>query len=563
MVTTRAVLAEEQAMLAFARSGRAQHVPVLGFTGRDAALPEYHFQREWLSGEQRAAVRHVLESPDRIIGVRGGAGTGKTAMMQEAVAAVEQLTGKAPVVLAPSAEASRGVLQAEGFANADTVARFLVDTTLQASAKDGTIFVDEAGLLGSRDMHALFEVAKAQNARVVLQGDVRQHASVARGDALRLLERKGGVKFAELTTIRRQKPEGYREAVAAIAEGDAARGFAALDALGAVLEVKDASARNAQLAAAYLDALGHGESALVVSPTHAEGARVTDLIRDGLKARGAVTEAQGVTQLKPTNWTEAERTSARNYAPGMVVSFHQNAKGFARGERSTVLAVEADNVTVWTEKKQLKTLPLAAASRFQVFERHELELGVGDLVRLNANGRDAKGGRLNNGAQYRVASFTQEGDLVLEGTQGAARVVGREFGHLAHGYVATSHSSQGKTVDRVFVAQSADSFGASSREQFYVSASRGRQSVQIFTDDKRELARAVERSGQRVAATDIGAQTRAEEAQRPRLHERIRERALELARTLRERLSRDTEGDREGLAVKGWPTQQRGFEPGR
>jgi hypothetical protein len=562
MVTTRSVLAEERAMLDFARFGTAEH-PAIGQAG------DWRFRREWLSDEQRAAVAHVLGSTDRVIGIRGGAGTGKTAMMQEAAEAIATLTGKAPVVLAPSAEASRGVLRAEGFKDADTVARFLADATMQAQAKHGVIVVDEAGLLGSRDMRGLFEVAKAQNARVVLQGDVRQHASVARGDALRLLEQKGGVQFAELTTIRRQKPQAYREAVAAIAQGDAAKGCAALDSMGAVIEVADRTARHSQLATAYLDAAARGESALVVAPTHAEGAAATGLIREGLKARGAVTDTRSFVQLKATNWTEAERGQAGAYAPGMVVSFHQHAKGFARGERATVLAVEDNTVTVWTEKKELKSLPLAAAGRFQVFERQQLELGVGDQVRLSANGRDADGGRLNNGAQYRVAAFTREGDVVLQGAQGAPRVVAKDFGHLAHGYVATSHASQGKTVDRVFIAQSAESFGASGREQFYVSASRGRLSVQVFTDDKAELARAITRSNERVAASDLMPEAAPDrEPERASVRSRLRSKVIELAMKARdwrrERLQDERE-DSGGLAVRGWPSRGREpeLEPGR
>jgi conjugative relaxase-like TrwC/TraI family protein len=558
MVTTEAVLAEERAMLNFARLGAAEHAAI----GQGAT---WEFRRAWLSDEQRGAVTHVLASTDRVIGIRGGAGTGKTAMMQEAVEAVAALTGKAPVVLAPSAEASRGVLREEGFRDADTVARFLSDAELQQSARDGVIFLDEAGLLGSRDMRALFDVAAAQNARVVLQGDVRQHASVARGDALRLLESKAGVGFATLSTIRRQKPAAYREAVAALAQGETARGFAALDAMGAVTEIADASERDRQLAGRYLEALARGESALVVSPTHAEGGRVTELIREGMKERGSLTETRAVVQLKPTNWTEAERGRASSYAPGMEVSFHQNAKGFARGERATVLAVQDGTVTLWTEKKEVRTLPLAAAARFQVFERHALEVGVGDLVRLSANGRDHSGGRLNNGAQYRIGGFTREGDLVLEGAQGGTRVIGKGFGHLAHGYVATSHASQGKTVDRVFIAQSAESLGASGRAQFYVSASRGRLSVQVFTDDKAGLARAITRIGERVAASELVHEANAEPApQRAGVRSRVRAKVIELAMKAREWRRERMQEEREDsgtLAVRGWPTRGRGPEP--
>ena len=81
--------------------------------------------------------------------------------------------------------------------------------------------------------------------------------------------------------------------------------------------------------------------------------------------------------------------------------------------------------------------------------------------------------------------------------------VARDFGHIAHGYVVTSHASQGKTVDRVFVGQSSDSFGASSREQFYVSASRAHEQVTIYTDDKESLLSAINRSDERLTASEL------------------------------------------------------------
>ena len=122
------------------------------------------------------------------------------------------------------------------------------------------------------------------------------------------------------------------------------------------------------------------------------------------------------------------------------------------------------------------------------------------MVRITQNGLSTDGKhRLNNGALYRIKSFDAEGNIVLDN----GWHVGRDFGHLAYGYVVTSHSSQGKTIDRVFVGQSSESFPASSREQFYVSASRAKERVTIYTDDKHELLDAVSRSDERLSATEL------------------------------------------------------------
>jgi len=74
---------------------------------------------------------------------------------------------------------------------------------------------------------------------------------------------------------------------------------------------------------------------------------------------------------------------------------------------------------------------------------------------------------------------------------------------FTHGYAVTSHSSQGKTVDEVLLVASSRSFAAVNREQFYVSISRGRERVHVFTDDADLLARRVTDSHERQAAVEL------------------------------------------------------------
>lgn len=497
LVTTPEVLAEEQRMLAFARGGRGTCRP-LGAAGRP-------FRRDWLNDGQKAAVRHVLDSCDRVILVRGAAGVGKTTLLQEAVEGIEQ-HGRRVFAFAPSAEASRGVLRKEGFAGADTVARLFLDEKLQAQVRGQVILVDEAGQLGTRATARLFGLAGKLGARVILVGDRRQHGSVERGAALRLLEEKAGLPVAEVTDIRRQSGR-YKEVVALLAQGRAAEGFDALDRLGWVREAEDGR-REERLAADYLRATeerkknGEHKTALVISPTHAEGGRIASVIRAELKRRGRLGgEEHELPRLEPLNRTEAERGDAGRYGgPGEVIQFFQNARGFKAGERATVAGVDAGVVRVQTAAGQVKALPLDQAARFQVFRPAALKLAAGDRVRITAGGKTKDGRhRVNNGALYTVAGFTRGGDPVLDN----GWVVGKEFGHLAHGYVVTSHAAQGKTVDQVFVGQSAASFPASSREQWYVSVSRGREKAVIYTSDKAALREAVGRSDERLAATEL------------------------------------------------------------
>ena len=475
LVTSEDVLLEETRMLAFARDGRGT-CPALG-------VGPHHFRDDKLNAGQRQAVEHVLDSPDRVTLINGAAGVGKTTMMREAVDAIEA-GGSKVFTFAPSADASRGVLVKEGFENADTVARLLVDEKLQQSIKDQVIWIDEAGLIGTKTMGQVFDVADKLDARVILSGDRRQHGSVEHGVALRLLETEAGCVSAEIRDIQRQKGE-YKRAVQSLSDGRTEKGFQQLDGLGWIKEVPEGE-RYKALADDYVATIAAGKSALVVSPTHAEGDRITGHIRQSLKELGRVnTKDREFSILERSNLTQAERGDAVNYASGDVLVFHQNGRGYRKGER--VVAGNGE-------------LPLDQASKFQKYRARKISIAEGDLLRVTQNGKTADGEhRLNNGAQYKVEGFTRQGDILLDN----GWTVSKNFGHLDYGYVVTSHASQGKTVDRVFIGQSSESFPASSREQFYVSVSRARQQATIYTDDKESLLDAVSRSDDRMTATEL------------------------------------------------------------
>lgn len=488
MVSTKAVLEEERAMLEFARSGRGACAPL-------AAAQEIESQK--LNEGQQGAVRHIWDSHDRVMVLRGGAGTGKTTLMKEAVSGIKA-QGKRVMPLAPTAEASRGVLRKDGFHEAQTVAAFLQTPELQEQYRQQVLWIDEAGLLGTRDLGRVFETADSLGCRVVLCGDSKQHAAVSRGDALRLLETEAGIKPAEVTEIVRQRGS-YKEAVTALSKGDAVSGFEQLDAMGAIKEV-DEHERHELLAEEYLKAIKEGKTALVVSPTHAEGDRVTQSIRTGLRQEGRLKGGELVVpQLKSKGWTEAEQGDLARFQEGQIVQFHQHSGKAKSGERFRVIGT-GDGVTIETEAGKRLDLSEKQARHFQVYESDFLPLASGELLRITRNGKTADGKhRLNNGATYRFTGFNESGDLQLDN----GWVVARDYGHLAYGYVATSHASQGKTVDRVFAAQGSDSFMAANREQFYVSVSRARESVTVFTDDKAGLKEAVESSCERMSATEL------------------------------------------------------------
>ncbi len=513
LVTTRAVRTEELQMLNFVREGRGKFAPFakdLGSVGK-------------LEGEQLRAALHVLTSRDRVVGIRGAAGTGKTHMMKGTIAGIEEHGGGHVFVFAPTAQASRSVLYNDGFKEATTVAQLLTDERMQQAIKGQVLWIDEAGLMGSKEARAVFQLAEAQDCRIVLSGDYHQHSAVARGDAFRLLQSEAGLAVAELKTIRRQKKSEYRQAVEAISKGTAKgaeQGFALLEKMGAIVEASGET-RHRMLVAEYVDATGDGESALVIAPTHAEGMALTEDIRDAFKKSGRLGGHECVfIARRNTHWTKAERGDARKYRSGQVVQFHKavsgsrktkngvrgTSGGYARGEAAMVLREDMGHVIVMRQDGSQAALPLEHAERFSVYDTRNLAVAEGERIRITANGFAKKQGRagekpkrLNNGDIFTVESITKDGDIRL--TDGV--VIPKTFGHIAHGYVDTSHASQGKTVDRVFIAIGEASLRAVSRALWYVSVSRARNGVRIFTDDVEALKSAVQKSPERMSVSEM------------------------------------------------------------
>jgi ATP-dependent exoDNAse (exonuclease V) alpha subunit len=381
----------------------------------------------------------------------------------------------------------------------------LKNEQLQEKTKGQVLWIDEAGLVSSADMRKLMDVAKRHGNRVILSGDYTQHASVEAGDAFRLLEKEAGVKLVRLSEIRRQTVPEYRKAIEAISQGTgkaAQKGFDALDRMGSIVEASGPE-RHGLLVADYLKAAEDGKSALIIAPTHSEGNKLTDELRRALKQRGALGNEREFIARKSTGWTDAQKGDIRNYEPGMVVEFNQNAKGYAKGEKSVVAQDDGGLYLLKTDGSRTP-VPVNQAKRFDVFRTREIELAKGDRIRITKNGEarvdgQKKGTRVNNGDIFTVEGFTKEGDIHLE----KGRLLPRDWGHMSLGYVDTSYSSQGKTVDRVFIAAGNESLPAANQQQWYVSASRGREMAKVYVESKKDVRDAIARTGKRLSAVEL------------------------------------------------------------
>jgi conjugative relaxase-like TrwC/TraI family protein len=457
-----------------------------------------------LGDEQRNALDALLSSTNAVSVFRGGAGTGKSFVLRELVEQVQH-AGRPVVALAPQRQQVVD-MEKSGLPSPATVANFLLKRELEEGA---VVVVDEAGQIGGRQMLELLPLARDRNARVILSGDTRQHGAVEASDALLAIERHSGVKPVELHKVRRQDPalgrdyeerrqiKQYRKAVESAAAGKVAESFERLDRIGAVVSCGLGNQAE-KLADEYLRLAEERASAVVVSQTWAEVHRVNSRVRDALKAKGLLGSADAAIQvLDRLDLTNAQKRDERFYPKDAVVVFNQKIREAEPGAKGKLAGIVKAGVLVEVGGRFV-TVSNKMLDRISVCQTREVAVAAGDRLHLKANRRLASGGRVTNGELVAVKSVRADGSIEL--TDG--RVLDASFREFLPGYAVTSYGSQGKTVDFVLFSDSTIK-AATNAQQWYVTISRGRRGIRIFTPDKEQLRENVTRSGHRPLALEL------------------------------------------------------------
>jgi conjugative relaxase-like TrwC/TraI family protein len=513
-VAHRDVLAREWDIVRAARDGIGAYAPL---------SPRIAGADNELTPEQSSALDTILWSADFITLFRGGAGTGKSFVLKRVQQAVDA-AGSASVVLAPQRQQVID-LNRDGLTGTATVAECLQRRDLPDCA---VVIVDEAGQLSGRQLFDLIDLVRERSGRLILSGDTRQHGPVEASDALRAIERYSGLRAVEISEIRRQdarrgrtmaerkRIKAYREAVDAAAAGDLSRSFRKLEALGAIVEC-DSAGQNERLTNAYLEIAKSGESAIVISQTRAEVRAVNDAIREQLRNRGLLAgDESAVTALEQVDLTEAQKLDLRHYPSGSVVVFNRDFRNCSRGDQAKILGQTHKRLVLESNGK-VHQVPVNHLDKISICLPRVLDLCAGDKLQLKANSTTADGRRIANGEIVSVARVLTGGAIRL--TDG--RVLPPQYRQFQRGYAVTSYGSQGKTVDHVLFSDSAVP-AASNAQQWYVTISRGRKSIRIFTPDREQLRHAIMRTGERELALDLVPQQKRSWRQRHRIIRSIR-----------------------------------------
>ena len=515
-MTTDTALADERETIGLMRHGRDKGEVLMR---RRKVRQLLH--KGPLTDGQKEAVTMILSSKDRVVGVQGYAGTGKTTMLNRARALSEK-NGYRMLGLAPSASAVK-TLSAEAGIESETLQRFLARNAgvaegrlSRTGARDmrnafskTVLVVDEGSLASTVQARDLLRIAKTLHIqRVVLVGDEKQLDAVDAGKPFAQLQR-AGMQTAVMDEILRQRDPALKEAVEASLAGDVRKAFEKLGS--SVAEVKADNIAGAVAARWLRLSPEERENTGVMAPSHALRGAINGHIRERLAREGTIQGPafQGE-RLVSHGYTRAEKALAANYAPGDVVAFHRPYKRLRveKGDERRVVGVDHRSSTVMLEGRGGQTLPWKpgqVAGRnggTEVYRAEAIELRAGDRVRWTRNDKGL--GLVNSRTAEAVSAGQDRVSFRLE--DGRTLALSRndlQLGHLDHAWASTVHAFQGRTVDNVIAAMEADHPHLTTQKSFYVEISRARDRAELVTDDAERLRERLETAtGERISALE-------------------------------------------------------------
>jgi conjugative relaxase-like TrwC/TraI family protein len=471
-----------------------------------AFLSMPHLDANSLSTEQRLCVEGILGSRDFAVFFKGSAGTGKSHTLKVLTECLEN-AGHTVELLAPQRQQVKD-LEKEDLA-VQTVSSFVMKQNVQA----GSVWIiDEAGQIGGRQMQKLLELAKENNCRVIFSGDTKQHGAVEASDALIALEKYAKIQTFDLNEVRRQDPlRGktkeeqfqilcYKKAVCHAARGNARRSLKTLQALGWVQELPKLKAQE-QIAKDYAAKLQQGKSCLVISQTREAVTQLNMAIHSELKEEGRLGSEIEVKVFKAKDKLLEERKDSAHYAVGDYVLFHKNYGEITKGNLLQVVG-KTDQCLLLEKDDKVVQMSLKYGSYFNLYTAQEQPIAQGERLQLKLNGTSQEGHKISNGELVEFLGVTEANELKVKDEQGVEKTLTKDQAVFDLGYAVTSYASQGKTVDSMLIYDSQNKLAVNKKE-WYVSISRGRNEVQVYTTDKAALTQNVQQKGERVLGLDL------------------------------------------------------------
>jgi hypothetical protein len=464
--------------------------------GRNAVEPIMSAERAWeqantrpfLNPSQRRVVEEVLNSSDRIHGLQGLAGTGKTTTLQTVREGAEA-NGYIVEGFAPTSKAA-GQLREAGI-DATTLQSFLARGQNHPNGDPASrhlYMLDESSLASTRQMRSFLSKLKPDD-RVLVIGDTRQHQGVDAGRPFQQMQ-EAGMQTSQLDKIMRQKDPELLKAVEYLAKNETVRGIAMLAEQGRITEIQDGGIRIGAIAKDYV---AKPKNTIIISPDNRSRQQINEAVRTELRNNGGLGADVRTfrTLTHRSDMTGADRTWAARYNTGDILQYTTGSKT-ERIERDSFASVESidsrsNTLTVVSDNGSTITYDPRRLRGVHVFREAEREFATGDRVQFTAPNKEVGVANRDLGTVTSLA----DSKMTLRMDGKAGQIVSfdaQKFRQFDHGYAVTSHSSQGLTAGRVLAHIDTDSSrNLINNRLAYVSISRASEDARIYTNRAQDL----------------------------------------------------------------------------
>ncbi|EQC0327729.1 conjugative transfer relaxase/helicase TraI [Escherichia coli] len=505
-----------------------------------------------LTAGQREATRTVLENTDRFMAIQGYAGVGKTTQFRAVMGALNTLSESVRPQVIGLGPTHRAVHEMrEAGVDARTLASFLSETRQAIQAGETPDFrnvlflTDESSMVGNRDMAELYQLVAAGGGRMVSSGDTAQLQAISTGQPFRLVQQRSAIDTVVMQEIVRQTP-ALRPAIESIIAGQVDTSLRQVDDVSpqqvprqagawvpekSVMEIRKpekepepeqgrtaaqealkpeqlSPARTDIIAAIRDDWMGRTPEAqqqtLIMAELNADRHAINEAIHVARHEKGDTgAEERTFTVLEPLRVPDNALRAAETFAEytGAVAMMNERYWTVAdvNPQDGVVTLRNTDGESVLISPQQ------NTAQDISLFTHRELTLSQGDRVRFTRSDTDR--GYVAN-SLWEVAGFTQEGAIRFrQGEQ--EKIVDpqsmTEDRHIDLAYALTVYGVQGAS-ERFAIALTGTEGGRkrmASLESTYVTLSRAKEHVQVYTDNLEDWQQQVRQSDGGKTAHDL------------------------------------------------------------
>jgi ATP-dependent exoDNAse (exonuclease V) alpha subunit len=451
-----------------------------------------------MTNDQRAAVHHILQSQDKVIGIQGDAGTGKTTVFQNIREEMEK-KGYTVRGITPTGKAA-DVMSNEAGIKTQTVDSFLmkfsqmkiVDNKEDWKNHDKVIekgkevwVVDETSMMGSKEVHDLIDKAKQADARVIFCGDTKQLKSVEAGQIFKDMQQKG-MNTIKMTEKVRQKDIEYKKTVDALGKKEWNTVKEKMEKQNKIKEIQNREERINEIKKDFLS--GDHSKILITTATNRDKNELNSQIRNELKNQGKLGDGYKFTVRESKNLSSEEKRFAFSYSVGDTVFANRNDlqnMGIKSKTNEFVVSgvnISKNEITIKNANgKEFVINTKEHSDKFSVYQTKEIEISKNDRVITLKN--DKQHG-IKNGEMWQVKSIDSQGNITIKNNDKEKTINIKDYNYVDHSYAVTTHKSQGMTVNKVISDVSSQ---RTNYNEVYTAVTRGKTDYMIFTDNKEKF----------------------------------------------------------------------------